>query len=83
MQINSINNLVELFFTQYEKQDKNKIFLNSLKDSNRNFSWEKVFYSVINLSNEISKHINKGDRCLLISSKEITNFIKFLFFIIL
>ena len=67
MQINSINNLVELFFTQYEKQDKNKIFLNSLKDLNNKYSWHDTFLNIIKLSKEISKYINKGDRCLLIS----------------
>tara|TARA_B100001250_G_scaffold332644_1_gene298116 strand:+ start:3020 stop:4723 length:1704 start_codon:yes stop_codon:yes gene_type:complete len=67
MQINSINNLVELFFIQYEKQDKNKIFLNSLKDLNNKYSWHDTFLNIIKLSKEISKYINKGDRCLLIS----------------
>ncbi len=67
MKLEKLNNLLELFFFQYEIHDKKKILLSSLKDPNRSFSWEKVFYSVINLSNEISKHINKGDRCLLIS----------------
>ena len=33
MKLNSINNLLELFFIQYEKQlDKNKILLSSLKE---------------------------------------------------
>ena len=67
MQIKSINNLVELFFIQYEKQDKNKIFLNSLKDLNNKYSWHDTFLNIIKLSKEISKYINKGDRCLLIS----------------
>ena len=67
MKIKSINNLVELFFIQYEKQDKNKIFLNSLKDLNNKYSWHDTFLNIIKLSKEISKYINKGDRCLLIS----------------
>ena len=67
MKIKSINNLVELFFIQYEKQDKNKIFLNSLKDLNNKYSWHDTFINIIKLSKEISKYINKGDRCLLIS----------------
>ena len=67
MQIKSINNLVELFFIQYEKQDKNKIFLNSLKDLNNKYSWHDTFLNIVKLSKEISKYINKGDRCLLIS----------------
>ena len=33
MKLSSINNLLELFFIQYEKQlDKNKILLSSLKE---------------------------------------------------
>ena len=67
MKLKKLNNLLELFFSQYEKQNKKKILLLSLKDLNKNFSWEKTFNSVINLSNEISKNIKKGDRCLLIS----------------
>jgi long-chain acyl-CoA synthetase len=67
MKFEKLNNLLELFFSQYEKQDKKNFFLFSLKNLNKNFSWEKTFNSVINLSNEISKNIKKGDRCLLIS----------------
>jgi len=67
MEINKINNLVELFFVQYKKQNKNNIFLNSLKNLDNKFSWENTFISIIKLSNEISKYINKGDRCLVVS----------------
>ena len=67
MEIDKINNLLELFFIQYKKQDKNNIFLNSLKDQSKKYSWEDTFTNVLKLSNEISKYINKGDRCLIIS----------------
>ena len=67
MEIDKINKLLELFFIQYKKQDKNNIFLNSLKDQNKKYSWQDTFISVLKLSNEISKYINKGDRCLIIS----------------
>ena len=67
MEIDKINNLLELFFIQYKKQDKNNIFLNSLKDQGKKYSWEDTFTNVLKLSNEISKYINKGDRCLIIS----------------
>ena len=67
MKIDKINNLLELFFIQYKKQDKNNIFLNSLKDQSKKYSWEDTFTNVLKLSNEISKYINKGDRCLIIS----------------
>jgi len=67
MEINKINNLLELFYYQYQKQNKNDIFLESLKEPKKKYSWEDVYLNIIKLSKEISKHINKGDRCLLIS----------------
>jgi len=67
MEINSINSLVELFFVQYKKQDKNNVFLSSLKTLENKYSWHETFLNIIKLSKEISKYINKGDRCLLIS----------------
>ena len=67
MQINKINNLLELFYYQYEKQNRNDIFLETLKEPKKRYSWEDIFQNVIKLSNEISKNIKKGDRCLLIS----------------
>jgi long-chain acyl-CoA synthetase len=67
MGINKINNLLELFYYQYQKQNKNDIFLESLKEPKKKYSWEDVYLNIIKLSKEISKHINKGDRCLLIS----------------
>ena len=47
--------------------NKNEIFLNSIKDSQNKYSWEETYISVIKLSTEIKKYINKGDRCLIIS----------------
>jgi long-chain acyl-CoA synthetase len=67
MEINKINNLLELFYYQYQKQNKNDIFLESLKEPKKKYSWEDVYLNIIKLSKEISKYINKGDRCLLIS----------------
>jgi len=67
MKFIKFNNLLELFFYQYKKQDKNNLLLSALNKTNKNFTWEQTFISVINLSNEISKYIQKGDRCLLIS----------------
>ena len=67
MKINNFNNLPELFLSQYKKQNKNKIFLTSLKDSNNFFTWERAYLCINILSNEFSKYIKKGDRCLLIS----------------
>ena len=67
MQIDKIDNLLELFYQQYQKQNKESIFLQSLKEPKKNYSWEEVYLNIIKLSEEISKHIKKGDRCLLIS----------------
>ena len=67
MQIDKINNLLELFHQQYEKVDKENIFLQSLKEPKKKYSWKDVYVNIIKLSEEISKYINKGDRCLLIS----------------
>ena len=33
----------------------------------KNFSWQDTYYSIIKLSKEIKKYVNKGDRCLIIS----------------
>ena len=67
MQINKINNLLELFYQQYQKQNKENIFLQSLKEPKKEYSWEDVYLSINKLSEEISKYIKKGDRCLLVS----------------
>jgi len=67
MEINKINNLLELFYIQYKKQNKSDIFLNSLKDVNNKYSWQKTFINILKLSEEIKKYVNKGDRCLIIS----------------
>ena len=68
MDLSKINSLTELFFYQFEKQkDKNKVFLSSLKEPKKNYSWKETFNSINKLSKEIKKYVNKGDRCLLIS----------------
>ena len=67
MKLNSYNNLLELFFDQYKIQDKNKIFLTNLGNPQYKLSWEKTYLLVKHLSNQISKDIKMGDRCILIS----------------
>ncbi len=67
MKVNKINNLLELFYLQYKKQDKDSIFLEFLKDPVKKYSWKETYLNIIKLSKEISKYIYKGDRCLLIS----------------
>ena len=66
--LSKTQNLVELFFKQYESQeDKNKIFLSSLKEPKQNYTWNETLQSVTNISAEIKKYIQRGDRCLIIS----------------
>tara|TARA_B100000579_G_scaffold416576_1_gene412286 strand:- start:230 stop:1939 length:1710 start_codon:yes stop_codon:yes gene_type:complete len=68
MDLGNLNNLLELFFLNFEKQkDKNKILLSSLKEPKTDYSWGKTYLSIIKLSEELKKYVNVGDRCLLIS----------------
>ena len=67
MKTDKINNLLELFYNQYQKQNQENIFLQSLKESSKKYSWEEVYLNINKLSEEISRHIKKGDRCLLVS----------------
>ena len=67
MKLNNYNNLLELFLTQYNLEDKNEIFLQSLKDKNSQFSWKQTYECIQKLSDYISKNISPRDRCLLIS----------------
>ena len=66
MEINKINNLIELFYFQFKKQKKDDIFLTYLKNK-KEYSWGETYSNIIKLSQEIEKHITKGDRCLIIS----------------
>ena len=67
MQIDKINNLLELFYNQYQKENKESIFLQSLNELDIKYSWRDVYLNINKLSEEISKHIKEGDRCLLVS----------------
>ena len=67
MKLNNYNNLLELFFDQYNNQEKNNIFLTNLGNPQYELSWEKTYLLVNHLSNKISKDIKLGDRCIIIS----------------
>ncbi len=68
MDLKNLNNLVELFFFQFESQkDRKKILLSSLKEPKKNYNWEETFRFIKKLSAELKSYVNKGDRCLLIS----------------
>ncbi len=68
MNLNNQNNLIELFFSQANKQDKKSIFLQWLNPNNKkNYTWEEVEQNIFKLSKVIKKNIQEGDRCLLVS----------------
>jgi long-chain acyl-CoA synthetase len=67
MKLESYNNLLELFFDRYQLENKNEIFLQSLKNENSNFTWKQTFNAIQNLSLFLDQYITTNDRCLLIS----------------
>ena len=67
MKLDNYNNLLELFLAQYKVKNKDKIFIQSLKDKKLKFSWKQTYDCIQKLSNYISKYISQKDRCLLIS----------------
>ena len=56
-----------MFYNQYQKENKESIFLQSLNELDIKYSWRDVYLNINKLSEEISKHIKEGDRCLLVS----------------
>jgi len=67
MNIDKYNNLLELFYNQFTKENSDQIFLQSLKDPQQKFTWNDTFLNVLKLANELEPIIGKSDRCLLIS----------------
>ena len=67
MKLNNYNNLLELFQSRYQSENKNEIFLQSLKDKDLKFTWKQTYDCIQKLSNQIQKYISSKDRCLLIS----------------
>ena len=67
MNIDQYNNLLELFYNQFKKEKSDQIFLQSLKDSKQQFTWEDTYLNILKLSDALDKMIQKKDRCLLIS----------------
>jgi long-chain acyl-CoA synthetase len=67
MKLESYNNLLELFFDRYQLENKNEIFLQSLKNEKSNFTWKQTFDAIQNLSLFLDQYITTNDRCLLIS----------------
>ena len=67
MDLAKTDNLLNVFFKQYIKQNSKEIFLNWLKFPEKNYSWEETKVNIIKLAKELKKDLNKGERCLLVS----------------
>jgi long-chain acyl-CoA synthetase len=68
MNLDNINNLIELFSLQVDKQNKKNIFLEWLNPLNKKtYTWEETQNNILKLSKIIRENIREGDRCLLVS----------------
>jgi long-chain acyl-CoA synthetase len=68
MYLDKLNNLIELFSHQAEKQNKESIFLQWLNPNNKkSYTWEETQKNILKLSKIIKENIKEGDRCLLVS----------------
>tara|TARA_A100001011_G_scaffold132576_1_gene139707 strand:+ start:3027 stop:4757 length:1731 start_codon:yes stop_codon:yes gene_type:complete len=68
MNLDKLNNLIELFLYQADKQNKKNIFLQWLNPNNKKiYTWEETQKNILKLSKIIKENIKEGDRCLLVS----------------
>ena len=68
MNLDNLNNLIELFSHQAEKQNKKSIFLQWLNPNDKKtYTWEETQKNILKLSKIIRENIKEGDRCLLVS----------------
>ncbi|MDC0353027.1 long-chain fatty acid--CoA ligase [Candidatus Pelagibacter sp.] len=68
MNLDNLNNLIELFSYQSDKQNKKSIFLQWLNPNNKKtYTWEETQKNILKLSKIIKENIKEGDRCLLVS----------------
>jgi len=68
MNLDNLNNLIELFFLQVDKQDPKSTFLQWLNPNNKkSYTWEETKVNIFKLSKIIKENIKEGDRCLLVS----------------
>ena len=65
--LSKVNNLLEIFFDQRDKQKKNDLFLNWLKFPEKVYTWDQTNKCILQFSSYLKKYIQKGDRCLLVS----------------
>ncbi len=68
MNLDNLNNLIQLFANQANKQNKKDIFLEWLNPRNKKtYTWEQTEKNILKLSKVIKENIKEGDRCLLVS----------------
>ena len=68
MNYKNFNNLLELFFHQAQKENKNSIFLTWLNNVNqKKFTWSESIDNIYKFAKILKKNIQEGDRCLLVS----------------
>ncbi|MBD1138881.1 long-chain fatty acid--CoA ligase [Pelagibacterales bacterium SAG-MED46] len=68
MNLDNLNNLIELFVYQADRQNKKNIFLEWLNPNNKKtYTWEETQNNILRLSKTIKENIIEGDRCLLVS----------------
>ncbi len=68
MNLDNLNNLIELFANQANKQNKKDIFLEWLNPTNKKtYTWGQTEKNILKLSKVIKENIKEGDRCLLVS----------------
>lgn len=68
MNLDNLNNLIELFSLQANKQNKKDIFLEWLNPlDKKTYTWEETQNNVLKLSKIIRENIIEDDRCLLVS----------------
>ena len=48
--MNKLNNLLELFYRSYQEQDKKNLFLQSIKENKRKYTWEDIYININKLS---------------------------------
>jgi long-chain acyl-CoA synthetase len=68
MNLDNLNNLIELFSLQANKQNKKDIFLEWLNPlDKKTYTWEETQKNILKLSKIIRENIIEDDRCLLVS----------------
>ena len=68
MNFKKYNNLLELFYNQFENQKSNNQFLTSLKNPTKDtYSWSETYSNIVKLSEFLNNKILAKDRCLLVS----------------